>query len=196
MLMEINPLVLTEDGRVVALDAKVTIDGNSVYRRPELTEIGDVLPEDPQERMAKERGVTYVKLDGDVGILGNGAGLVMSTLDVVALAGGRPANFLDAGGGSKADDVVTALEVLLSDEKVKVLLVNIFGGITRCDEVAEGLLTALDRLGATLPIVVRLDGTNEEEGRAIIAERAPANVVVETTMLSAARRAVEPSPRG
>ena len=140
MLMEINPLVLTEDGRVVALDAKVTIDGNAVYRRPELTEIGDVLPEDPQERMAKERGVTYVKLDGDVGILGNGAGLVMSTLDVVALAGGRPANFLDAGGGSKADDVVTALEVLLSDEKVKVLLINIFGGITRCDEVAEGLL--------------------------------------------------------
>ena len=109
--------------------------------------------------------MTYVKLDGDVGILGNGAGLVMSTLDVVALAGGRPANFLDAGGGSKADDVVTALEVLLSDDKVKALLVNIFGGITRCDEVAEGLLTALDRLGATLPIVVRLDGTNEEEGR-------------------------------
>jgi succinyl-CoA synthetase beta subunit len=191
MLVEINPLVLTEDGRVVALDSKVTIDGNAVHRHPELSEIGDVLPADPQERMAKERGVTYVKLDGDVGILGNGAGLVMSTLDVVALAGGRPANFLDAGGGSKADEVVTALEVLLSDEKVKVLLVNIFGGITRCDEVAEGLLTALGRLGATLPIVVRLDGTNEEEGRRIISERAPSNVVVETTMLSAAQRAVE-----
>ncbi len=191
MLVEVNPLVLTEDGRVVALDAKVTIDGNAVHRHPELSEIGDVLPADPQERMAKERGVTYVKLDGDVGILGNGAGLVMSTLDVVALAGGRPANFLDAGGGSKADEVVTALEVLLSDEKVKVLLVNIFGGITRCDEVAEGLLTALGQLGATLPIVVRLDGTNEEEGRAIIAERAPSNVVVEATMLSAAQRAVE-----
>ena len=190
MLMEINPLVLTEDGRVIALDAKVTIDGNSVSRRPELTEIGDVLPEDPQERMAKERGVTYVKLDGDVGILGNGAGLVMSTLDVVALAGGRPANFLDAGGGSKAEEVVTALEVLLSDKKVKVLLINIFGGITRCDEVAEGLLTALDRLDAALPIVVRLDGTNEKEGRAIIAERAPDNVVLEATMLSAAQRAV------
>ena len=191
MLVEINPLVLTEDGRVVALDAKVTIDNNSVYRHPELSEIGNVAPEDPQERMAGERGVTYVKLDGDVGILGNGAGLVMSTLDVVALAGGRPANFLDAGGGSKADEVVTALEVLLSDEKVKVLLINIFGGITRCDEVAEGLLTALERLDATLPIVVRLDGTNEVEGRAIIADRAPANVVVESTMLSAARRAVE-----
>jgi succinyl-CoA synthetase beta subunit len=141
--------------------------------------------------MARERGVTYVKLDGDVGILGNGAGLVMSTLDVVALAGGRPANFLDAGGGSKADEVVTALEVLLSDPKVRVLLINIFGGITRCDEVATGLLTALERLGATLPIVVRLDGTNEEEGRRILADGAPPNVVVEGTMLGAARRAVE-----
>ena len=140
---------------------------------------------------AQESGVTYVKLDGDVGILGNGAGLVMSTLDVVALAGGTPANFLDAGGGSKADEVVTALEVLLSDAKVKALLVNIFGGITRCDEVAEGLLTALDRLGATLPIVVRLDGTNEEEGRAIMTERGPANVVVEATMLRPRERAVE-----
>jgi succinyl-CoA synthetase beta subunit len=191
MLLEINPLIWTEDGRVVALDAKVTIDNNSLYRHADVAAMQESVTADPQERMAQERGVTYVKLDGDVGILGNGAGLVMSTLDVVALAGGRPANFLDAGGGSKADEVVTALEVLLSDEKVKALLVNIFGGITRCDEVAEGLLTALDRLGTTLPIVVRLDGTNEEEGRRIIAERAPSNVVVEQTMLSAARRAVE-----
>ncbi len=190
-LLEINPLILSGDGSVVALDAKVTIDGNSLYRHPDIAKLQETVTADPQERMAQERGVTYVKLDGDVGILGNGAGLVMSTLDVVALAGGRPANFLDAGGGSKADEVVTALEVLLSDDKVKALLVNIFGGITRCDEVAEGLLTALDRLGATLPIVVRLDGTNEEQGRAIIAERAPSNVVVEATMLSAARRAVE-----
>lgn len=191
MLMEINPLILTGDGRVIALDAKVTIDGNALYRHPEMDEYRETTTEDPQERMAQERGVTYVKLDGDVGILGNGAGLVMSTLDVVALAGGTPANFLDAGGGSKADEVVTALEVLLSDDKVKALLVNIFGGITRCDEVAEGLLTALERLGATLPIVVRLDGTNEQEGRDILRERAPGNVVVEETMLSAARRAVE-----
>ncbi len=191
MLMEINPLIWTTDGRVIALDAKVTIDGNALYRHPDLAELKESTTEDPQERMAQEKGVTYVKLDGDVGILGNGAGLVMSTLDVVALAGGRPANFLDAGGGSKADEVVAALEVLLSDTKVKALLVNIFGGITRCDEVAEGLLTALDRLGTTLPIVVRLDGTNEEEGRAIIRDRAPDNVVVEATMLSAARRAVE-----
>jgi succinyl-CoA synthetase beta subunit len=191
MLLEINPLILNGEGQVLALDAKVTIDGNALYRHPDLAGLAESVTSDPQERMARERGVTYVKLDGDVGILGNGAGLVMSTLDVVALAGGRPANFLDAGGGSKADEVVTALEVLLSDDKVKSLLVNIFGGITRCDEVAEGLLTALDRLGATLPIVVRLDGTNEEEGRAIIRERAPENVVVEETMLSAAKRAVE-----
>jgi succinyl-CoA synthetase beta subunit len=191
MLMEINPLIWTTDGRVIALDSKVTIDNNALYRHPEVAAMREATTTDEQERMAQEKGVTYVKLDGDVGILGNGAGLVMSTLDVVALAGGRPANFLDAGGGSKADEVVAALEVLLSDDKVASLLVNIFGGITRCDEVAAGLLTALDRLGATLPIVVRLDGTNEEEGRAIIAERAPDNVVVEATMLSAARRAVE-----
>jgi len=176
---------------VVALDAKVSIDNNSLYRHPDLAELQESVTDDPQERMAHERGVTYVKLDGDVGIMGNGAGIVMSSLDVVALAGGTPANFLDAGGGSNAEAVATALEVLLSDPKVKSLMINIFGGITRCDEVAEGLLTALDTLGATLPIVVRLDGTAAEEGRAIIADRAPANVVVEPTMLSAAKRAVE-----
>jgi len=189
-LVEINPLIWTKDGRVIALDAKVTIDNNALYRHPDILALREATTEDPQERMAQEKGVTYVKLDGDVGILGNGAGLVMSTLDVVALAGGRPANFLDAGGGSKADEVVAALEVLLSDDKVKALLINIFGGITRCDEVAAGLLTAIGQLGTTIPIVVRLDGTNEEEGRAIIKERAPANVVVEPTMLSAAERAV------
>ncbi len=190
-LMEINPLIWTTDGRVIALDAKVTVDANALYRHPDILALREATTEDPQERMAQEKGVTYVKLDGDVGILGNGAGLVMSTLDVVALAGGRPANFLDAGGGSKAEEVVDALEVLLSDPKVKALLINIFGGITRCDEVAEGLLTAIGQLGSTLPIVVRLDGTNEEEGRAIIRERAPSNVVVEPTMLSAAERAVQ-----
>ena len=190
-LMEINPLIWTTDGRVIALDAKVTVDGNALYRHPDILALREATTEDPQERMAQEKGVTYVKLDGDVGILGNGAGLVMSTLDVVALAGGRPANFLDAGGGSKAEEVVDALEVLLSDPKVKALLINIFGGITRCDEVAEGLLSAIGQLDSTLPIVVRLDGTNEEEGRAIIKERAPSNVVVEPTMLSAAERAVQ-----
>jgi succinyl-CoA synthetase beta subunit len=189
-LMEINPLIWTTDSRVIALDAKVTVDGNALYRHPDILALREATTEDPQERMAQEKGVTYVKLDGDVGIMGNGAGLVMSTLDVVALAGGRPANFLDAGGGSKAEEVVDALEVLLSDPKVKALLINIFGGITRCDEVAKGLLTAIGQLGSTLPIVVRLDGTNEEEGRAIITARAPANVVVEPTMLAAAERAV------
>jgi len=190
MLFEVNPLILTKDGRVIALDAKVTIDNNSLYRHPDIAALQEATTSDPQERMAQEKGVTYVKLDGDVGILGNGAGLVMSTLDVVALAGGRPANFLDAGGGSKADEVVSALEVLLSDDKVKTLLINIFGGITRCDEVAEGLLTAIEQLDTKIPIVVRLDGTNEEEGRKIIKDRAPENVVVEATMLSAAERAV------
>lgn len=190
MLFEINPLILTTNGEVLALDAKVTIDNNALYRHPDILALREATTLDPQEKMAQEKGVTYVKLDGDVGILGNGAGLVMSTLDVVALAGGRPANFLDAGGGSKADEVVAALDVLLSDPKVKSLLINIFGGITRCDEVATGLLTAIDQLGTTLPIVVRLDGTNEEEGRAIIRERAPKNVVVEPTMLAAAERAV------
>ncbi len=190
-LIEINPLIWTADDRVVALDAKVSIDNNALYRHPDLAELQESVTDDPQERMAQERGVTYVKLDGDIGIMGNGAGIVMSSLDVVALAGGTPANFLDAGGGSNAEEVATALEVLLSDPKVKSLLINIFGGITRCDQVAEGLLAALDTLGATLPIVVRLDGTAAEEGRAIIADRAPANVVVEPTMLSAAKRAVE-----
>jgi succinyl-CoA synthetase beta subunit len=184
-LIEINPLIWTEDDRVVALDA------NALFRHPDLAELQESVTDDPQERMAQERGVTYVKLDGDVGIMGNGAGIVMSSLDVVALAGGKPANFLDAGGGSNAEAVTTALEVLLSDPKVKSLMINIFGGITRCDQVAEGLLAALDKLGATLPIVVRLDGTAAPEGRAILAERAPDNVVIEPTMLAAATRAVE-----
>jgi succinyl-CoA synthetase beta subunit len=190
-LIEINPLIWTEDDRVVALDAKVSIDNNALFRHPDLAELQESVTDDPQERMAQERGVTYVKLDGDVGIMGNGAGIVMSSLDVVALAGGKPANFLDAGGGSNAEAVTTALEVLLSDPKVKSLMINIFGGITRCDQVAEGLLAALDKLGATLPIVVRLDGTAAPEGRAILAERAPDNVVIEPTMLAAATRAVE-----
>ncbi len=189
-LLEINPLILTKGGDVIALDAKVTIDNNALYRHPDIAELQHSVTTDPQERMAHEKGVTYVKLDGDVGILGNGAGLVMSTLDVVALAGGRPANFLDAGGGSKAEEVEAALDVLLSDPKVNALLVNIFGGITRCDEVAQGMITALDRIGATLPIVVRLDGTNQAEGLELLSQKAPSNVVVEQTMLSAAERVV------
>jgi hypothetical protein len=147
---------------------------------------------DPAEaRAAREKGVTYVKLDGEVGILGNGAGLVMSTLDVIALAGGRPANFCDLGGGGDAQGVVDALEVITGDPQVRSILFNIFGGITRCDEVARGILQALDQMTISHPIVVRLDGTNAEEGRKLLAEASPPNLHVEPTMLDAARRAVE-----
>ena len=155
---------------MVALDSKVTIDNSALYRHEELAAIDDTSVEDPQERMAKEKGLTYVKLDGNVGILGNGAGLCMSTLDVVAQAGGKPANFLDAGGGSKADAIVDALEVITSDEKVTAMLFNIFGGITRCDEVAKGIIEAYGRVDMDIPVVVRLDGTNSEEGLGLLAD--------------------------
>ena len=189
-LIEVNPLIVTADRNVVALDAKVTIDGNSLYRHEDLAEIADTV-EDPQEQMAKEKGLTYVKLDGNVGILANGAGLCMSTLDVVAQAGGAPANFLDAGGGSKADAIVNALEVIKSDAKVTAILFNIFGGITRCDEIAKGIVTASQQIDLGMPLVVRLDGTNFEEGLAILAEANLPNLHQEKTMLDAARRVVE-----
>jgi succinyl-CoA synthetase beta subunit len=189
-LIEVNPLIVTSDRQVVALDAKVTIDGNALFRHQDLAEIADTV-EDPQEAMAKEKGLTYVKLDGNVGILANGAGLCMSTLDVVAQAGGAPANFLDAGGGSKAEAIVNALEVIVSDEKVTAILFNIFGGITRCDEIAKGIVTASGQLDLGVPLVVRLDGTNSEEGLAILAEAALPNLHQEKTMLDAARRVVE-----
>ena len=191
MLVEINPLIVTPDGIVRALDSKYTVDDNALYRHPDIAAMRDVQAADPQEQMARERGVNYVKLDGDIGILGNGAGLVMSTLDVVALAGGRPANFLDVGGGAQADEIVTAMEVLLSDDKVRAVLFNVFGGITRCDEVARGVLAALERLDVAVPLVVRLDGTNDVEGRKLLADAAPPNVHVEQTMLGAAARVVE-----
>jgi succinyl-CoA synthetase beta subunit len=190
-LVEVNPLLVTEEREVVALDAKVTIDGNALYRHPDVAELRDVSAEDPQERMAKERNLTYVKLDGDIGILGNGAGLVMSTLDVVAQAGGQPANFLDAGGGSKAEAITSAVEVILSDDKVKAVLFNIFGGITRCDEVAKGLIEAFRQIEPDVPFVVRLDGTNDEEGRRLLAEASLPNVHTEATMLGAAEKVVE-----
>jgi succinyl-CoA synthetase beta subunit len=190
-LVEINPLLITKDRKVVALDAKVTIDGNALPRHPETAAMSNPSAEDPQERMAKERGLTYVKLDGDIGILGNGAGLVMSTLDVVAQQGGTPANFLDAGGGSKAEAITSAVEVILSDPKVKAVLFNIFGGITRCDEVARGLIEAFKQLDPQVPFVVRLDGTNDVEGRQILADANLPNVHVESTMLGAAAKVVE-----
>jgi succinyl-CoA synthetase beta subunit len=189
-LIEVNPLIVTNNREVVALDAKVTIDGNALFRHQDLAEIADNA-EDPQEAMAKEKGLTYVKLDGNVGILANGAGLCMSTLDVVAQAGGAPANFLDAGGGSKAEAIVDALTVITSDEKVTAILFNIFGGITRCDEIAKGIVTASQQMDLKLPLVVRLDGTNSEEGLKILAEANLPNLNQETTMLDAARRVVE-----
>jgi succinyl-CoA synthetase beta subunit len=182
---------VTRDRDVVALDAKVTLDDNALFRHAENAGLRDVSSEDEQERMAQERGLTYVKLDGDIGILGNGAGLVMSTLDVVALAGGSPANFLDAGGGSKADAIVAAVEVILSNPNVKAVLFNIFGGITRCDEVARGLIEAFAEVKPTVPFVVRLDGTNDQEGRRLLAEADLPKVYTEATMLGAAQRVVE-----
>ena len=190
-LIEVNPLIVTEGREIVALDAKVTIDNNALFRHEELAEAAEGTDEDPLEAMAKERGLTYVKLDGNVGILANGAGLCMSTLDVVAQAGGRPANFLDAGGGSKAEAIVDALTVITSDEKVTAILFNIFGGITRCDEIAKGIVTASQKIDLQVPLVVRLDGTNSEEGLAILAEADLPNLHQETTMLGGARRVVE-----
>jgi succinyl-CoA synthetase beta subunit len=190
-LTEINPLIVTPDGQVKALDSKFTVDENALYKHPDIAEMRDLDAYPPEERAAREKNVTYVKLDGDVGVLGNGAGLVMSTLDVVALAGGRPANFCDLGGGGDAQGVVDALEVITADPQVKSILFNIFGGITRCDEVARGILAALDEMTIDDPIVVRLDGTNAEEGRRLLQEAAPPNLHVEPTMLDAAKRAVE-----
>jgi succinyl-CoA synthetase beta subunit len=191
MLVEVNPLIIKGDRSVAALDAKVTLDGNALFRHTENAELRNEGAEDPQEVMAKERGLTYVKLDGDIGILGNGAGLVMSTLDVVAQAGGKPANFLDAGGGSKADAITSAVEVILSDPKVKAVLFNIFGGITRCDEVAKGLITAFEQIKPSVPFVVRLDGTNDVEGRKLLADANLPNVHTATTMDEAAAKVVE-----
>jgi succinyl-CoA synthetase beta subunit len=191
MLCEINPLIVAPDGQVKALDSKFTVDENALYRHPDIAEMRDLEAYPAEERAAREKGVTYVKLDGEVGVLGNGAGLVMSTLDVVALAGGRPANFCDLGGGGDAQGVVDALEIISADPQVTSIVFNIFGGITRCDEVARGILQALGQLTIDDPIVVRLDGTNAEEGRELLQEAAPPNLHVEPTMLEAAKRAVE-----
>jgi succinyl-CoA synthetase beta subunit len=195
-LVEVNPLIVTPEREVKALDAKVTLDGNALFRHGDNAQLRDLSNEDPQEQMAKERGLTYVKLDGDIGILGNGAGLVMSTLDVVALAGGKPANFLDAGGGSRADAITSAVEVILSDSKVKAVLFNIFGGITRCDEVARGLIEAFAQIQPEVPFVVRLDGTNDAAGRKLLAEANLPGVYVEATMDGAAARVVELAKAG
>ena len=191
MLCEINPLIVTPEGEVRALDSKFTVDDNALFRHPEIAELRDVSAADPLEALAREKGVTYVKLDGEVGVLGNGAGLTMSTVDVVTFVGGTPANFCDLGGGGDAQGVVDALQVITRDPQVRAIFFNIFGGITRCDEVARGILQALDQMAIGLPIVVRLDGTNAEEGRRLLRETAAANLSTEATMLDGARRAVE-----
>jgi succinyl-CoA synthetase beta subunit len=190
-LIEVNPLVVTKGGDVVALDSKVTIDNSALYRHEDLASLEEGFIEDPQERMAKEKGLTYVKLEGDIGILGNGAGLCMSTLDVVAQAGGAPANFLDAGGGSKAEAIIDALTVITSDPKVVAILFNIFGGITRCDEIAKGIIEASQQIDIGVPLVVRLDGTNSEEGLGLLADADLPNLHVEKTMIGAAEKVVE-----
>jgi succinyl-CoA synthetase beta subunit len=195
-LVEVNPLIVTPERDVKALDAKVSLDGNALFRHADNAQLRDPSAEDPQEQMAKERGLTYVKLDGDIGILGNGAGLVMSTLDVVAHYGGKPANFLDAGGGSKAEAITSAVEVILSNPNVKAVLFNIFGGITRCDEVARGLVEAFRQIEPEVPFVVRLDGTNDEEGRRILAEANLPNVNPAATMDEAAQKVVELAKAG
>jgi succinyl-CoA synthetase beta subunit len=190
-LAEINPLILTTDGTVRALDAKVTLDDNAAFRHPEWQEFAGTDSDDPREQMAKERGLNYIGLDGTVGIIANGAGLAMSTLDVVNQVGGSAANFLDIGGGANAAVMSAALEVINADPKVRSILVNIFGGITRVDEVANGVIEALSRVEIRSPIVLRLDGTNAEAGRALLAPHLSERVQAEPTMLSAARRAVE-----
>jgi succinyl-CoA synthetase beta subunit len=192
-LAEINPLIRTDDDRVIALDAKVTLDGNAAFRHDGYGEwkIEGIDADDPLEAEAKAKGIQYVKLDGSVGVLGNGAGLVMATLDVVAQSGGRAANFLDVGGGASADAMAESLALVLKDPAVKSVLVNIFGGITRGEEVANGVLEATRRLGDfPQKLVVRLDGTNAEEGRRILEEAAPPNVVSAATMQEAAAEAV------
>ncbi len=190
-LIEVNPLILTPDGRVHALDAKVSLDDNAAYRHPEFEELRSLSSLDPRERAARERGLNYIGLDGEVGIIGNGAGLVMSTLDVVSQVGGRAANFLDVGGGAGAETIANALEVITGDPKVRSVLINIFGGITRCDLVAQGILDGFARIDVRVPVVVRLDGTSAEEGRAILAKNEREGLVSAPTMLEAARRAVE-----
>jgi succinyl-CoA synthetase beta subunit len=190
LLAEINPLIVTPQREVKALDAKVTLDGNALYRHPENQGLSDSENEDPIERRAKEQGVQYVALDGDIGILGNGAGLVMSTLDVVAGAGGHPANFLDAGGGSDAGKVKQAVELILANDAVKAVLFNIFGGITRCDEVAKGLIAAFEEIQPTVPFVVRLDGTNDVQGRELLGQASLPNVYAAKTMDEAAEKVV------
>jgi succinyl-CoA synthetase beta subunit len=189
-LAEINPLVVTGDGRLLAVDGKMSIDDNALYRQKALAELRDPAEEDPYEVEARRFDLSYVKLDGDIGCMVNGAGLSMATMDMIKLYGGAPANFLDIGGGATAERVAAALRIILSDQNVNTVLINIFGGITRCDEVARGIVTALGEVGVTIPMVVRLVGTNEVEGRAILAN---AEMETASTLAEAAQKSVAAS---
>jgi succinyl-CoA synthetase beta subunit len=186
-LAEINPLVVTGDGHLLALDGKVVLDDNGLFRHPELAEMRDMDEEAPAEREARKYGLSYVKLDGEIGCMVNGAGLAMATMDIIKLHDGEPANFLDIGGGAGAEKVAAALEIILSDQSVKAVLINIFGGITRCDEVARGILEALAEKKSSVPMVIRLVGTNEEVGRRLLSE---ASMITAVSLVDAAEKAV------
>jgi succinyl-CoA synthetase beta subunit len=188
-LAEINPLAITREGNLLALDAKIVLDDNGLFRHPDLAELRDIDEETPSERAAREAGLSFVQLDGDIGCMVNGAGLAMATMDVIQHFGGMPANFLDIGGGARADRVATALRLILADPRVKVVLFNIFGGITRCDEVARGIVSVLEEVRPHLPIVARLVGTNEAEGQQIL-ESSGYGIITATTLAEAAQKAV------
>jgi succinyl-CoA synthetase beta subunit len=186
-LVEINPLVILKEKTLLALDGKMLLDDNALFRHPDLAEMRDVDEEAPAETEARKYGLSFIKLDGNIGCMVNGAGLAMTTMDIVKLFGGEPANFLDIGGGAGADKVAAALRIILSDKNVKAILFNVFGGITRCDEVARGILSALDEVKPTIPMVVRLVGTNAEEGRKLLAD---AHMITAETLADAAKKSV------
>lgn len=189
-MLEINPLVVTRDGNLIALDAKMSFDENALFRRAEISELRDKSQEDPRETFASDRGLSYVGLDGNIGCIINGAGLAMATMDMIKIAGGEPANFLDIGGGASPERVAKAFRAVLADKNITTILVNIFAGINRCDWVAEGVIKAIREVGVDVPLVVRLAGTNVEEGRRILAESGE-KVVVADTLAEAAEKAVE-----
>ncbi len=192
-LAEINPLVVTKEGSLLAVDGKMLVDDNALFRHPDIAEMRDIDVEAPAETEARKYGLSYIQLDGEIGCMVNGAGLAMTTMDIVKLFGGSPANFLDIGGGAGAEKVSAALRIILSDKNVKAVLFNIFGGITRCDEVAKGILTALDEVKPDVPMVIRLVGTNAKEGRELIAA---ANMITAETLAEAAQKAVEIAKKG
>jgi succinyl-CoA synthetase beta subunit len=194
-LVEVNPLIVTSAGKLLALDAKINVDANALFRHPELAQLGDASQEDPMERRASEHELNYVSLDGDIACMVNGAGLAMATMDLIKLHGGRPANFLDVGGGATAERVTAAFELILSNAKVRAVLVNIFGGIVRCDLIAEGIITAVKKVGVRVPVVVRLEGTNAEAARALLA-KSGLTITAATDLTDAARKVIALTRKG